>query len=104
MDMTALAVAAAWAAFMIYLIWYFAKAKHYAPLSMEEAQLLWKIHKARDDCNSKTWSEIHRGGKMVGFRCGCGYKHIQKRPVKAPKTTSTMSFTTLYQVQEGPRQ
>ncbi|MEM2093620.1 MAG: hypothetical protein QXE16_04995, partial [Candidatus Bathyarchaeia archaeon] len=78
--------------------------KHYAPLSIEEAQLLWKIHKQRDNCNSKTWSEIHRSGKMVGFRCGCGYKHIQKRPVKTP--TPQINFTTLYidQAQEAPRQ
>ncbi|MGB9693363.1 MAG: hypothetical protein ACPLYF_00800, partial [Fervidobacterium sp.] len=26
---------------------------------------------------------IKRRGKIIGFKCECGYKHIQKRPIVA---------------------
>ncbi|MEM2937547.1 MAG: hypothetical protein QXJ63_03275 [Candidatus Bathyarchaeia archaeon] len=74
---------AIWAGLLTYTVWYFAAAKHYAPISPHEAKILWKIHKQTAKCNSKTWREIHRGKKIVGFECECGYKHIQKRPIRA---------------------
>jgi len=74
-----------WASFIGYAIWYFTMAKHYAPLTQEEAMVLWKIHRQNAKCHSTKWRKIKRGGKIVGFECECGYRHIQKRPI----TTST---------------
>jgi hypothetical protein len=72
-----------WGCLAIYAAWYFTSAKHYAPLTPKEARILWKIHKRNIRCNAKKWREIKRGGKIVGFACECGYKHIQKRPIVA---------------------
>jgi len=82
-----------WVCFTAYALWYFTSAKHYAPLTPNEARLLWRIHKQTTKCNSKKWREIHRGRKIVGFACGCGYKYMQKRPIVAgapqPATTNS---------------
>jgi hypothetical protein len=80
-----------WAGFAAYAIWYFAVAKHYAPLTLNEAKILWKIHKQTTNCHSKMWREIRRGKKIVGFECECGYKHIQKRPIRANKPSPTVN-------------
>jgi hypothetical protein len=74
-------VAIVWGAFIAYAIWYFTMAKHYAPLTQEEAIVLWKIHKQNANCHSTRWRKIKPGGKIVGFECECGYRHIQKRPI-----------------------
>ncbi|MEM3703862.1 MAG: hypothetical protein QXX79_05555, partial [Candidatus Bathyarchaeia archaeon] len=42
-------------------------------------------------CNSKLWREIRIGRKIVGFECECGYKHVQKRPIKANTPTPTIN-------------
>jgi len=82
-----------WVCFTAYALWYFTLAKHYAPLTPNEARLLWRIHKQTTKCNSKEWREIHRGRKIVGFACGCGYKYMQKRPIvaSAPQPAATNS-------------
>ncbi|MCS7113857.1 MAG: hypothetical protein RMJ15_02820 [Nitrososphaerota archaeon] len=72
-----------WAGLIIYIVWYFVGAKHYAPLTHDEAKILWKIHKQNARCPSKMWKEIRRGKKIIGFECECGYRHIQKRPIKS---------------------
>ncbi|MDH5753667.1 MAG: hypothetical protein OEY95_00435 [Candidatus Bathyarchaeota archaeon] len=72
---------AVWACFTVYTTWYFASAKHYAPLTLKEAKILWKIHKQDVQCEAKKWREIRHGDEIVGFECGCGYKHIQKCPI-----------------------
>jgi hypothetical protein len=71
----------AWACFALYVIWYFTSAKDYAPLTPKEAELLWKIHRQKAGCNMNKWREIRRKGKLVGFECACGYRHVQKRPI-----------------------
>jgi len=78
---------ALWACFTSYATWYLISAKDYAPLTRKEAELLWKIHKQNTNCNAKKWHTIRRRGKIVGFECECGYRHIQKRPIaaKTPK-------------------
>lgn len=70
-----------WAGFAIYTVWYFAYAKHFAPITYNEARILWKIHKQSANCNGKRWREIKRKNAIVGFECECGYKHIQRRPI-----------------------
>lgn len=72
-----------WACFIIYTAWYLTSAKRYAPVTLAEARLLWKIHKQNTQCNARKWREIRRRDKIVGFECECGYKHVQKRPITA---------------------
>ncbi|MEM3704195.1 MAG: hypothetical protein QXX79_07260 [Candidatus Bathyarchaeia archaeon] len=66
-----------WACFTAYTVWYFTSAKHYAPLTQNEARLLWKIHKQTTKCDSRAYREIHHGRKIVGFTCECGYKYMK---------------------------
>ncbi|MGQ9545428.1 MAG: hypothetical protein ACUVQX_06550 [Candidatus Bathycorpusculaceae bacterium] len=72
---------ALWTIFVVYATWYLTSAKRYAPLTPYEARILWKIHKQNIACDGKKWQIIKRGGKIIGFKCECGYKHIQKRPI-----------------------
>jgi hypothetical protein len=70
-----------WTCFTAYAAWYFTSAKQYAPLTLNEARLLWKIHKQSTHCTSRKWNEIRHNGSIIGFKCECGYKHVQKKPV-----------------------
>jgi hypothetical protein len=70
-----------WTTFVAYAAWYFTAAKDYAPLTRREAEMLWKIHRQYANCNAKKWHVVRRKGKIVGFKCECGYKHVQKRPI-----------------------
>jgi hypothetical protein len=70
-----------WGCLTAYGTWYFTSAKNYAPLTVSEARLLWRIHKRNIRCNARKWQRIKRGGKIIGFKCECGYKHVQKRPI-----------------------
>jgi hypothetical protein len=72
-----------WTCFVAYATWYLTLAKYTAPISVEEARLLWKIHRQSINCNAKKWREIKHHGKIVGFQCGCGYKHVQQKPLVA---------------------
>ena len=74
---------ASWACFTAYAAWYFASAKQYAPLTYKEARILWEIHKHKTQCDSKTWHKIRRKDRVIGFKCDCGYKHIQRKPITA---------------------
>jgi hypothetical protein len=79
-----------WTALVAYATWYFTSAKNYAPLTPNEAKILWKIHKQNINCNGKKWQAIKHHGKIIGFKCECGYKHTQKRPIVASTPTPTM--------------
>ena len=70
-----------WVCFLLYATWYLTSAKDFAPLTREEAELLWKIHKQDMGCKAKRWYEIRHEGELVGFECECGYVHVQKRPI-----------------------
>lgn len=67
--------------FTLFATWCIASLKTYAPMTCKEARLLWKIHKKETGCNAEKMHEIKHRNKIVGFRCECGYKHIQKRPI-----------------------
>ncbi|MEM2994568.1 MAG: hypothetical protein QXI91_00920 [Candidatus Bathyarchaeia archaeon] len=84
-----------WTLLISYATWYFTSAKHYAPLTKNEAEILWKIHKQNGNCNGKKWQAITRHGKMIGFKCECGYKHTQKRPIIANTPAPTHPQTTI---------
>jgi len=72
-----------WVSFAVYTTWYLTSAKQSAPLTLNEAKILWKIHIQNAQCKAKKWREIRRRGKTVGFECECGHKHTQERPVTA---------------------
>ena len=74
-------VPALWTLFAVYIVWYCTSAKHYAPITSTEAKMLWVLHRNGVRCNAKRWREVRRIGKIVGFECECGHKHIQKRPI-----------------------
>jgi len=72
-----------WLCFAAYAAWYCTSAKKYAPLTREEIRILWKLHKQNVGCKAKKWQEIRRKDNIVGFKCECGYKHVQKCPIAA---------------------
>lgn len=74
-------IAASCACFLAYMTWYFAAGKQYASLTPEDVRILWKIHKQTDDCKSKKWRMLRFKDKIIGFECGCGHRHIEKRPL-----------------------
>ena len=64
-----------WTCFTVYAIWYFTSTKHYAPLTLDEARLLWKIHKKNNRCIFTKWNEIRHNGSIIGFKCECRHKY-----------------------------
>ncbi len=92
---------ALWACFTAYVVWYSTKAKSYAPLTQVEAKQLWTIHRQNLKCGSKKWRQIRNHDKTVGFECGCGHKHLQKRPIvsNSPAPPTSMKTTTLNTMQ-----
>jgi len=70
-----------WTCFAAYTSWLVVRAKKYEPITLEEARLLWEVHKKKAQCEAKKWQRIMRKDRMIGFECGCGYKHTQKRPI-----------------------
>lgn len=70
-----------WICFAVCGLWFLASAKRCAPLTSEEARILWKIHKRNAECVARRWCIIRRGNRIVGFECGCGYKYMHKRPM-----------------------
>ena len=73
----------------IYLI----KFKLSEPISREEADILWKLHKNADNCASRKWKpRINKKGQITGFKCQCGYRYTQKRSVLSEKTLPPQTF------------
>ena len=70
----------AWLLLGAYAIWFVSKAKTFQPLTLDELALAWRLHKCEAKCEA---SRIHdllvRGDEVVGFKCDCGYKFLQKR-------------------------
>jgi hypothetical protein len=75
---------AAWTIFMGCLLWYMIAVKRSEPITVDEAKMLWTIHKKTTHCGGKKWQPITRkGDKLKGFQCECGYNYSQKRPMLA---------------------
>lgn len=71
-----------WVLFTGYLLWYATSAKSNVSITVNDAKILWKIHKKNTNCAGHKWRLItRRGGKVSGFECECGYKYTQKRPL-----------------------
>ena len=75
-------VTAVWSIFTIYLLCYLISVKRSETITLDEAKMLWKIHKKNCRCTGKKWHPLkRRGDKIKGFRCDCGFKYAQKRPI-----------------------
>lgn len=94
-SMSGILMLTSWGCFAAYVTWYFTSAKHYAPLTLDEAKILWKIHKQKAQCKAGKCYQIIRRGKIVGFKCQCGHEHTQKRPITASKPASQVHSQTL---------
>lgn len=80
----------AWISFAAYLSWYIAAAKTSIPISMKEAKTLWHIHKQNSTCKAHKWEPLSQKGEIVkGFKCQCGYKYTQKKPLFALTSAKT---------------
>ena len=70
-----------WASLALYISWFLTSTKRYAPLTKDEVRALWQIHRKSTQCPARHWKKISHKSKLVGFKCGCGYTHAQKRPI-----------------------
>lgn len=69
-----------WLALIVYLTWFFFRAKTFQSLTLDDLALTWKLHKRETDCNaSRIHSLLKRNDEVVGFRCDCGYEFFQQR-------------------------
>ena len=91
-----------WMTLMAYVMWYFFRAKTVQPLTIDDLALTWRVHKQRDRCNaSRIHSMIKENDEVVGFRCECGYKFIQKRLItQNPQERQVFASTIKKQIQE----
>jgi hypothetical protein len=94
-----------WAGFVVYVVWFSTRAKRFAPLTVAEARQLWTIHRQNAGCSSSRWRQVKFHGRTIGFECGCGHRHVQKRPIVSspPSSVSTRasSLKTLKVSREG---
>lgn len=93
---------AVWTIFMGCLLWFMIGVKRSEPITVDEAKMLWKIHKKTTHCGGKKWQPITRkGDKLKGFQCECGYNYSQKRPMLAGthKTHGTISQSYGYPIE-----
>ena len=87
-----------WFIFGAYSFWFFTQAKTLQSLTLDDLALTWQIHKQQTGC---TAPHIHslftKSNRVVGFKCNCGYKFLQKRLItkKVPTNiqTSIMPLT-----------
>ena len=85
-----------WTVFTSYLLFYMLVVKRSAPITADEAKVLWKIHKKSTHCPGQKWLPITRkGGRLEGFECECGYHYSQKKPILAGsyKTSKEVSIS-----------
>lgn len=78
--MLGLVVGGFWLIFVAYSIWFYFKAETLQPLTLDDLALAWKLHKRETGCTaSHIHSLITKSNEVVGFKCDCGYKLLQKR-------------------------
>jgi hypothetical protein len=70
---------AVWGALATFGLCLLAIAKRKVPISIEEAKVLWKIHKHDTNCSRHKWKPLtERNGKITGFKCECGHQYSQR--------------------------
>jgi hypothetical protein len=68
--------------FGVYICWYIFFGKTPQPLTSQEVSLIWVMHKKQTGCTGTRINNfLLDEGKIVGFRCKCGYEYVQKRPM-----------------------
>ena len=67
--------------FGFYIGYLLLSARNVVPMTTEEIETLWKFHKQTKCCKAKTWHEITKNKKIIGYECECGFRHIQKKPL-----------------------
>ncbi len=84
-----------WIALGVYVVWFFFKAKTVQPLTIDDLALTWKLHKQKSGCKSnRIHGLIKENDEIVGFKCDCGYKFIQKRLITQRSTQPRFYPTT----------
>ncbi len=82
------------------LLCFIVSAKRGVPITVDEAKMLWKIHKKHSHCNGTKWRPLKRkGDKIKGFQCDCGYKYKQIKPLVAGVAVTGKHYNT----REEPR-
>ena len=74
-------IPAIWLSLGLLVAWFLLSAKRIVPLTHNEAETLWKVHKQQARCTAKDWQQILRGQEIIGFECACGKTHIQKKHI-----------------------
>ena len=74
-------VPAIWLSLGFCIAWFLLSAKRSVPLSDKEVKMLWKIHKRKTRCKAKKYKKVTSRGKIIGFKCDCGHKYVQKKPI-----------------------
>ena len=78
--MLEIALWGAWFLLGAYACWFVSKAKTFQPLTSNELALTWRLHKHEAQCKASSIHELLvRNDEIVGFKCDCGYKFLQKR-------------------------
>lgn len=72
-------IPAMWLSLGFVIAWFLLSAKRTVPLTREEAETLWKFHKQKAHCGARSWLEIVKNDKVVGFECECGHKQVQTK-------------------------
>ncbi len=68
---------------------YITTAKRNIPITQKEANILWKLHKQKTNCNyNEMYRLIKSRGEITGFKCQCGYRYTQKSPLLGCKPNS----------------
>jgi len=89
-----------WFIFGAYSFWFVSRAETVQPLALDEVVLIWKLHKQQTGCNStELLSILTKRGKIIGFKCNCGYEFQQKRPI----TQKILKETDYYQQMQKTR-
>ena len=65
----------------LYIVYILLSARNVFPITKDEIDTLWKFHRQTKCCKAKTWHEITKKKKLIGYACECGFQHIQKKPL-----------------------
>ena len=89
-----------WFVFGAYSFWFISRAKTTQPLTLDDVAVMWKLHKHQTGCTStELLSVLAKRGKVVGFKCNCGYEFQQRRLI----TQRTLRETDYYQQMQKTR-
>jgi hypothetical protein len=89
-----------WLALGVYVFWYLVKAKDFQPLTLDDLALTWRLHKHQSGCKASCVHDLlTRNDQVVGFKCDCGYKFLQKRLIS--QRVHVFAHTSLLQTPQA---